>query len=356
MRILLSGGGTLGPVTPLLAMVESIREKYPDAEFLWVGTARGPERQLVEQYGITFYAHASGKLRRYLSIWNLTDLFKIGWGLLQSIRLLWRTQPDLCISAGGFPSVPVHWAAWFFGIPTWIHQQDVTVGLANRLMAPMAKKITTALDDQQKQFPKKKVQWLGNPIRKELFTGSPERARERFNLRSDLPVVFATGGGTGSARVNQMIVEAVQHLAGHAQVIHLTGKDRPQELSKRAEKHVPGYQVHTFFAEEMKDAYAVADIVISRGGFGTLTELAALQKCAVLIPKPGHQEDNVAFLENQGGVLVVNEITSDGLYLAKQIRQLLENPTQRQAYADTLHRLLPYAKPHDIIGIVSQLL
>jgi len=153
-----------------------------------------------------------------------------------------------------------------------------------------------------------------------------------------------------------MIVESMQHLSGFVQIIHLSGKERPQELVERAKKHFPDYQVYQFFTEEMKQAYAIADIVVSRGGFGTLSEIAALGKVAIIIPKPGHQEDNVEFLEKNKAAIFVSEITSNGLYLAKIIRDLLLDKDEQKKLATNLQRLLPVAKKHDIIDLVEKLL
>jgi UDP-N-acetylglucosamine--N-acetylmuramyl-(pentapeptide) pyrophosphoryl-undecaprenol N-acetylglucosamine transferase len=336
-------------------MWDMIHESYPDATALWVGTKTGPEKALVESRQMLFFTIPSGKIRRYVSPLNILDLFKFVGGFFSSLQLLLSERPDVCISAGGYTSVPVHFAAWVLGIPTWIHQQDVIVGLSNKLMAPLATKITTALEASTTQFSKKKTVWLGNPIRTELLQGSKERARTIFNLNPDLPVVFVTGGGTGSQRVNQLVVEAVQHLKGFAQVIHLTGKERPQELAVRAEKHFDYYQIHQFFTDEMKDAYAVADIVISRGGFGTITEIAALAKPAILIPKPGHQEQNVQYLSKADAVIVVDENTADGNFLAKKIRELLENSRKREALSQAISALLPPATSEDILNIFKSL-
>ncbi|PLX28819.1 hypothetical protein C0581_00810 [Candidatus Parcubacteria bacterium] len=356
MKIIFSGGGTLGPVTPLLAIKEIIKESHKDAEFVWAVTKRGPERELVEEAGVRFVILSSGKFRRYFSLWNIVDIFRIIIGYFQSFKILWKESPDVCISAGGFISVPLHWAAWLLGIPTWIHQQDIRVGLANKLMAPFAKVITTSLEQNLKDYPKKKTTWLGNPVRNEILIGDKKYAQELFKLKKDLPVVFATGGGTGSLRVNQLVVEAVDHLKGFAQVIHLSGKERPQELVARAVDLYQDYQVHQFFTEEMKDAYAVSDIVVSRGGFGTLTEIAALGKVAVIIPKPGHQVDNVHFLEKAGAAIFVNERTSDGLYLAKVIREILENSVKQKQLVHNLQKMLPVAQKKDVLSIIDRLI
>lgn len=355
MKIILSGGFTLGPVTPLLAIHDVIKEKYPEAEFLWVGTKKGPEKRLVEEKGIKFVTCSSGKIRRYISIWNLIDIFRIVIGFFQSLKLMMKENPDVCVSAGGYISVPLHWAAWLFGVKTWIHQQDVVPGMSNKFMSPVASVITTALEKNVKQFSKKKTKWLGNPVREEILQGDKKEAFKFFNLDKKLPVIFATGGGTGSMRVNQLIIEAVQHLDTHAQIIHLSGKERPQELVERAVKHFDYYQVHQFFTSEMKLAYAAADIVISRGGFGSLTEIAALGKIAIIIPKPGHQEENVKFLESAGAVILLNENMSDGNLLARTIKELLADKTKQKQLAVQLQKMLPLAQKDDILAVFKKL-
>lgn len=356
MKVLFSGGGTLGPVTPLLAIKEVVEEKYLATDFVWIGTKNGPEEELLQKQGLKFFAITSGKLRRYFSLFNIIDIFKIIIGFFQAFRILWKENPDMCISAGGFVSVPVHLAAWFLGIPTWIHSQDIVIGLSNKIMSPFARVITTSVEQNVRHFSRRKTFWLGNPVREEILQGNKEQGLKLFSLREDLPVVFATGGGTGSLRVNQMVVEATGHLSGFAQIIHLTGKERSQELAERAKKIFDYYQVHKFFTTEMKEAYAVSDIVVSRGGFGTLSEIAALGKVAIIIPKPGHQVENVRFLEKNNAAILVNEITSDGLFLAKVIKQILGDSRKKEELAQNLQRLLPVAKKYDIIDLVEKLL
>ncbi|MEK7623695.1 MAG: UDP-N-acetylglucosamine--N-acetylmuramyl-(pentapeptide) pyrophosphoryl-undecaprenol N-acetylglucosamine transferase [Patescibacteria group bacterium] len=343
MKIIFSGGGTLGPVTPLLAIHESIKEAYPDASIVWVGTALGPEKALVHKQGIRFVTISSGKFRRYLSPWNLTDILRIIIGFFQSLVLLWKEDPDCCISAGGFISVPLHTAAWLLGIPTWIHVQDVRPGLAIEFMAPLARLITVSLKENVKKFPKRKVVWLGNPVRRSVFSGSRDAGIKRFDLDSALPTVFVLGGGTGSLRVNQLFAEALGHIAGSCNIIHLSGKERPHEMIDRAATIFPHYHTYQFFTDEMADAYAVADVVVARAGFGTLAELALLKKAAILIPKGGHQEENVDMLIRSNAALSLNEKAANGYELAQMIKKLLIDAGKRKQLGDRLHELLPAA-------------
>lgn len=355
MKIIFSGGGTLGPVTPLLAIHDCIKEKYPDVEAIWIGTKQGPERWLVEKRGLLFMTITSGKFRRYFSFLNIVDLGKIIIGFFQSFMMLWHEEPDVCVSAGGFVSVPLHFAAWILGIPTWIHQQDVHVGLANRLLVPWAKKITTSLEYHLRLFPKKKTTWLGNPVREEILLGNKEKAYTIFSLDRNLPVVLAMGGGTGSMRLNQFIIQALPSLQGFCQVIHLSGKERPQELVERGERLFNHYHLYQFLDDDLKHAYAAADIVISRGGFGALSEIAALGKPGIFVPKPGHQEENVRYLVDAGAALEIDEELSDGNVLAKTVRQLLQDKEKQKQLGAKLHVVLPQAKPREIIEVLDQI-
>lgn len=357
MKIVYSGGGTLGPVTPLLAIHDVLCRTYgSDIVPVWVGTRGGPEREFVKKINIRFVPIYSGKLRRYVSFRNIFDIFHFFVGCLQSFVLLIREKPDFCISAGGFVSVPIHFAAWCLGIPTWIHQQDVRVGYANRLMAMWARIITTALEEEHRFFPKKKTRWLGNPVRQEVFLGQKERAFSRFQLRDDVPVVLVMGGGTGSARVNKLTAEAIPLLHDVCQVIHLTGRERPRGFVGRAMELFSYYHAYVFLDSEMADAYAIADIVVSRGGFGSIAEIAALSKPAIFIPISGsHQEENINFLVKADAALSLNERSATGNLLAATIKELLQNEEERRVLAGRIHALLPVAKEDDIIDVVNVL-
>ncbi len=355
MKIILSGGGTLGPVTPLLAIAETIKEAHPDAEFFWIGTKDGPERALVERAGIAFSYLPGGKFRRYASLRNITDIWHVAAGFFAAYRYLRSERPSVCISAGGFVSVPVHGAAWLLKIPTWIHQQDVEVGLANRMMGWIATSVTTSLEAHYEKFKKQKTRWIGNPVREEIFHGDAARVREKFGVDAALPVVFVMGGGTGSLRVNQLITEALPHLEGICHVIHLSGRERPQELIRQAANFCPWYHPMQFTDEGMPDLYAAGDVIVSRGGFGSLSEIAALGKPAIIIPKPGHQERNVSWLADAGAVIVLDEKMSHGTLLAKTIKDLLIDTKKREDLSRELKRLLPPAEKEDILAVFRML-
>lgn len=350
MKILFSGGGTLGPVTPLLAMKDVFDKEEPGVTYIWLGTKNGPEQGFLESENIHFYPIQSGKLRRYFSLRTFTAPFRILAGTVQSIRIILREDPDVCISAGGFVSVPVHIAAWLLGVPTWVHQQDVKKGLANRIMSPFATVITTSTEALAKSFNPKKTIWLGNPVRAQILSGDKARAMQVFSLYGHRPTVLIMGGGTGSLKINQMMVEALPLLSEHCQILHITGQERPQEVSRRLASVTTTYRVFKMMNEELPHAYRMADVVVSRGGFGSLSELAALKKAVILVPKPGHQEYNVKMITDNKAAVMVDERIADGRHLAEIIMRLLKNPELRMELGEKLHKLLPLASKEKVIS------
>ena len=346
----------MGPVAPLLAIYEIYKQHDRSANFFWVGTRHGPEKELVETYNIPYFSVTSGKLRRYYSLWNLVDIFKIFFGFFQSIVLLIKYQPDLVISAGGFVSVPLHYAAALLGIPAWIHQQDAQAGLANRLMAPVASQITCALADSQNQFKRRKIQWIGNPVR-DLSVPDLSVSRQYFDLPNDAKVILAFGGGTGSEHLNSLIIEALPHLPSYAHIIHLTGRDRPDNLAQGAVNTFKNYHPYKFLTSKMKDAYAVADLIIGRGGFVTITESASLAKPTILIPMNNtHQEKNVLELSDKKAVIMMDEKKVNGLNIAHAVKKLLDRPDLAQYLGEHLREVLPPARADKVVEIVEKLI
>ncbi len=355
MKIVFSGGGTLGPVTPLLAIYEALLAAYPDAHFVWVGTKNGPEKEIVEKVGISFFTIGAGKWRRYISFWNITDLIKIGIAFWQSFFFIIKERPDILISAGGFVSVPLHLAGACLGVPSWVHQQDIYPGLANKLMFPFAKRITTALKETAILLKKKRAEWIGNPSR-DLSVVSRDDSRKRLGIPPGVPVIFALGGGTGSTSINNIVIEALPHWPRDWHIIHLVGKERPQDFAKRAMDTFSNYHVYPFFIDEMKDAYAASTVVISRAGFGTLTELAALSKPAVILPMfDTHQEDNARYFFERGGIVMLEKGESNGLKLAHIISEIMYNTHMRDNLGRTLHAILPIVSREKIVAIFDSI-
>ncbi|MFA6410356.1 MAG: undecaprenyldiphospho-muramoylpentapeptide beta-N-acetylglucosaminyltransferase [Candidatus Buchananbacteria bacterium] len=348
MRIIFSGGGTMGSVSPLIAIFEELKRQNPQAEFLWVATKDGPEKKLISSYQIPIKTISSGKLRRYFSLKNFLDPFLVIAGFFQSLILINKLKPSVVISAGGFVSVPLIWAAWLLRRPTLICQQDVEPGLANKLMAPAANIITVAFEKSLADFSAKKTVWVGNPYRQEILTGTKQAGYDFFKLDPNVPTILITGGGTGAASLNELVLKSLPELVSFCQVIHLTGgRLKEQAVHSR-------YKSFDFLTDELKNAYAIADLVVSRAGLATLTELTALQKPAIIIPMPKtHQEKNALEFFKNNAVLMLNEenLTPKDLVLA--IKQLLNDPIEKANLSRNIIKVMPLDATQRIIKMIS---
>ncbi len=355
MRIILSGGGTGGSVTPLLALAREIRKQKPDTEFLFVGTRKGiPERQLVEANNIPFKSIFSGKLRRYFDWRNIFSPFLIKLGSIQSFFLILKFRPKAIISAGGFVAVPLVWAGWLLRVPTFIHQQDIIPGLANKLMAPLAKKITVSFSESLTSFSQKKAILTGNPARFEITRGSKKRAIERFNLEPDCPTLLVVGGGLGAEKINELITKIAPELVKFCQVIHLTGRGKKYE-SLKIESLNNRYHQYEFLNPEMSDALAAADLVISRAGMGILTELVSLAKPTILIPiSNSHQEANAQYFAGQKAVILMEQKNLNPQILLGKIRQLIFSTDERSVLSLNISKLSRPEAGQKIAEIVLQ--
>jgi len=318
-KIILSGGATGGSVSPLLAVAEEIKKKNPKTQFLFIGTKKGiPEKGLAQ--GIF-----SGKLRRYFSFKNIIDPFFIFLGFIQSFFILLRFRPKAIFSAGGFVAVPLSLAAWILRIPIYIHQQDIVPGLANKIISPLAEKITISFKKSLNDFSKNKTIFTGNPARPSILMGDKKRAIKRFNLKQKLPTLLIMGGGTGAKKINELIFKINPELVKFCQIIHITGKNKQQEL-KQENLVLNRYHQIDFLTRELPDVYQIADLVISRAGLGSLTELSVLGKPSIIIPIPdSHQERNASYFKEQEAIVVLGqkEITSE--LLLKTIKELIGN-------------------------------
>ena len=356
MKILLTGGGTMGSVSPLLAIVEEIK-KENEFEFLWIGTKNGPEKKVIENYKIPFKTICSGKLRRYFDWQNFIDIFKIKLGFWQSFFILLKWRPDIIISAGSFVSVPVIWAAWFLRIKILIHQQDIKVGLANKLMAPFAKVITVTFEKSLADYGKKAI-WTGNPIRQKIKIIDNkleiEKAELFFSLEKKLPVILVIGGGTGALELNKIIVQALSQLTEFCQIIHLTGgKIENNSIIKKR------YFQYEFLIKEMRYAYVVADLVISRAGIGTLTELSYFKKPSILIPMPKtHQEENANFFQkNQASIILdQNELIKNKNLIIEEIKKTLQSQKRLQGLSENIGKLNKQDAEKEIVKMIKKLI
>lgn len=323
-KIVLTGGGTAGHVTPNLALLPYLEEK--GCTINYIGSYEGIERGLIETAGIPYHGISSGKLRRYFDLKNFSDPLKVMKGFFEARKLLKKLKPDIVFSKGGFVSVPVVLAAKTRRIPCIIHESDITPGLANRICIPMAKKVCANFPETMKYLPEEKAVLTGTPIREELFQGNKIAGLDFCGFTANKPVIMIVGGSTGAMALNEAVRNLLPTLLRDYQIVHLCGK------GKTAEEHqnVKGYRQFEYVSKEMKDLFAAADLVISRAGANSICELLALRKPHILIPlsaaaSRGDQILNAESFENQGFSYVLQEedLTNDTLLRA--IRSVMEH-------------------------------
>ena len=315
MKIVLTGGGTAGHVTPNIALLPRLREM--GFEISYIGSYKGIEKELIEAEGITYYGIDSGKLRRYFDLHNFSDPFKVIHGLKEALGLLRKIKPDIVFSKGGFVSVPVVIAAHMRHIPVIIHESDMTPGLANKLCFSSASRICCNFPETVKLLPADKAVLSGSPIRAQLLSGDASAGHAFTGLDSNKPVLMIIGGSLGSVAVNNAVRSCLDRLLEHFNIVHICGKGHIDE----ALKDTVGYAQYEYINDELKDVFAMADVVISRAGANSICELLALHKPNILIPlsaqaSRGDQILNADSFKNQGfsAEIYEEDLTSDKLF------------------------------------------
>jgi UDP-N-acetylglucosamine--N-acetylmuramyl-(pentapeptide) pyrophosphoryl-undecaprenol N-acetylglucosamine transferase len=333
-RIVLTGGGTAGHVTPCIALLPKLMQEGYDIQY--IGSYQGIERKLIEEYGIPYHGIASGKLRRYLDPKNFSDPFKVVKGYLEARKLLKKLKPDIVFSKGGFVTVPVVLAAKSNKIPVIVHESDITPGLANKLALPSASKICVNFPETLKYLPEGKAVLTGTPIRKELFSGNKLRGLDFCGFSVNKPVLLIIGGSTGSRVINEIIRGMLPTLLRDYQVIHLCGKGNLDERLN----DTPGYAQFEYIRAELSDLLAAADLVISRAGANAICELLALRKPSILIPlsakaSRGDQILNAESFERQGYSYLLKE---EDLSIAKLLEAIDTVVERKQDYINAMSK------------------
>ena len=316
-KIILTGGGTAGHVTPNLALLPSLRKE--EFEIHYIGSYNGIERRLIEDAGIPYDGISSGKLRRYFDIKNFSDPLRVLKGYGQAKRLMKQYRPDIIFSKGGFVSVPVVLAAKHYKIPVIIHESDMTPGLANKICIPAAKKVCCNFPETLNYLPKDKAVLSGSPIREELLTGDRLSGLQYAGLSANRPVILVIGGSLGSVTVNHAVRSILPKLLSQFQVIHICGKGNLDESLIGTS----GYVQYEYVDKPLRHLFAAADLIISRAGANSICEILALRKPNILIPlsaaaSRGDQILNANSFAKQGFSTVLEEevLTSDTLYQA----------------------------------------
>ena len=349
-RIILTGGGTAGHVTPNIALLPGLKELGYDIHY--IGSYNGIEKKLIEQLEIPYHGISSGKLRRYFSLQNFTDPFRVLKGFGEARKLIKALKPDVIFSKGGFVSVPVVIAGKQCHVPTIIHESDMTPGLANKLAIPSATKVCCNFPETLGHLPKEKAVLTGSPIRQELLTGNRESALKFCNLTSNKPVILIIGGSLGSVVVNQAVRAILPELLKNFHIVHLCGKGKVDESLK----NLDGYVQFEYIQDELKDLFALADIVISRAGANAICELLALHKPNLLIPlsanaSRGDQILNARSFERQGYSIVLEEEELTDSTLLQAIQKLYKD---RDAYIEAMKQSTQQDSIQTILGLIQK--
>ena len=343
-KIILTGGGTAGHVTPNIALLPKLKEA--GFEILYIGSINGIEKELITKEGIEYRAISSGKLRRYFDLKNFTDPFRVMRGYLQAKSIMKKFKPDIVFSKGGFVAVPVTMAAKALKIPVIAHESDMTPGLANKLSAPFATKICCNFPETLKYLPEGKGVLSGSPIREEILKGERKRGLELLGFSGNKPVLLIIGGSLGARHINEAVRGVLDKLLADFDVIHICGKGNVDEnLDKK-----PGYRQFEYVDRELKDYFAAADIFISRAGANAICELLALKKPNLLIPLPkgasrGDQILNANSFEKQGFSMVLRDEDLADETLTEAVNKLWRD---KEGYIEAM-KMSPLSNGVDII-------
>ena len=367
MRILFTGGGTLGSVTPQLAIYEELKAQYAMqgvfVDALWIGTRTGPERDIVSIHHIPFVSITAGKLRRYFSIRNFYDPFLILAGIVQSVWHIWRFRPDVIVHAAGYVGVPVLAAGYALGKKCITLQIDFYPSLSNLISARFSSAVGVVTEEEKKYFPTRKTYIVGVPTRVPL-TGKRyeellqtcQNLREQFSIKKDESVILILGGGTGAQTLNELVEQSISSLVACAHVIHLTGKGKMGKSIALASAYL-NYHPLEFSRDEMIALEALSDIVVTRAGMGTLAELSALSKPSIIIPIPkSHQEKDADYFSSHHAALVLPQDTVTPETFSKAVCGLVTDKRAREELSKNIHALLPDNAAKRVVDMIHSVL
>lgn len=350
-RITFTGGGTAGHVIVNLALIPYFLENGWKIDY--IGSESGIERELISEIaGITYYPISTGKLRRYLSVENMKDPFRVLKGIVQSWNIIRKTKPNVIFSKGGFVSVPVVVAARFRRVPTIIHESDLTPGLANKLAAPFAKQMLTTFPETVDDVKKKKTTYVGPIIRDELFQGDPEVGYQLTNFTKDKKVLLIMGGSSGSQKINEAIRKLLPSLLTKYQVLHICGTGNlDQSINEQ------GYAQFEYVNKELQHLFAITDFVISRAGANAIFELLSLQIPMLLIPlslgaSRGDQIENASSFATKNIAHVLKEEEMNETTLLEAIDRLVKDEQQLIAHMSQYNSR---ASRDKVINLIKQI-
>lgn len=325
---------------PIIAVAEKLKELLDASNeapnFLFIGD-ESPFNRVIADFGIPVKTIKAYKLRRYLSIDNITELINLPIGIVQAFLYVYSFMPDAVFSKGSYASFSVVLAAWFFRIPIIIHESDSVAGLANSIAGKMANKVAISFAEAENYFAKKKIIFTGNPVRQEVLQGDKERAIEEFGLNRNLPVILILGGSQGAQKINDIVLQVLPKIIAKVQVIHQCGVANFEEVKRMIDNlglaQLENYRLYPFLLDNLSDAYAISDLIISRAGANNVAEIISLNKPAILIPLSGsaggHQIKNAYYFSGKGAALLLDETNLTPNMLYDAIFGILENKAKQ---------------------------
>lgn len=368
MKILVSGGGTGGHIYPALAVATQLKKEYR-AEILYLGSDDGLEIELAPAAGFPFTVIKAGKLHRYVSWQTFSGLARVPIGMVQAVNIVRKFRPDVVFTSGGYVAVPAGLAARLNGVPLLMHQQDVPPNLSNKLLAPLATRISVAFVDSLTYFPLHKTLQLGNPVRQEILDirqVSPQEARRQLGLNPDIPVLLVTGGSQGARHLNQVVCQVLPQLLPYCQILQISGKQlfaETQQLSEQSMANLEAdiqrrYRLVAYMNEEMPAALQAAELVLCRSGAATLSELAVLGKPSILVPLPpaigsSPQEANAAMFGRKQAAEVIRDADLKPVVLVERVKSILASSTLLQTMTEVTRS---FAEPDATQKIVAEVL
>ncbi len=368
MKILVSGGGTGGHIYPALTVATQLKKEYR-AEILYLGSDDGLETELAPAAGFPFTVIKAGKLHRYVSWQTFSGVARVPIGMVQAVNIVRKFRPDVVFTTGGYVAVPAGLAARLNGVPLLMHQQDVPPNLSNKLLAPLATRISVAFTDSLTYFPLHKTLQLGNPVRQEILDirqVSPQQARRQLGLNPDIPVLLVTGGSQGARHLNQVVCQALPELLPYCQILQISGKQlfaETQQLSEQSMAMLEAdiqrrYHLVAYMNEEMPAALQAAELVLFRSGAATLSELAVLGKPSILVPLPpaigsSPQEANAAMFGRKQAAEVMRDADLKPVLLVERVKSILASSTLLQTMTEVTRS---FAEPDATQKIVSEVL
>jgi len=361
-RIIISGGGTGGHIYPAIAIANAWSEKYPDSEILFVGAKGRMEMQKVPEAGYRIEGLTVAGLQRRFTLENLSFPIKLLDSLRKSRVLIKNFKPHLVVGVGGYASGPVLFTAQRKGIPTLIQEQNSYAGLTNKLLAKKAKAICVAYPEMERFFPAKQIHYTGNPVRKDILSlhGKKEQAMNHFGLNPDKRVILVLGGSLGARTINQAMLQGMEDFSKAGfQVLWQTGKLYYEDIKQKVS--ASGLNgIHAMdFIKEMDLAYATAELVISRAGALSVSELSLVGKPVIFIPSPNVAEDHqtknaMAYVSNQAAVLLPDNEAVEGL--APMVQTLLKDADQLNTLKTNIKKLAKPDAAKAIIKVMEELI